>query len=294
MPTTLVRARKGALVLAVSLTAIVTASSAAAVTSISSSGYGLGVDLTVLGFLPVTLGPIASASGASPPGPYNATNSVLTLNSTLGVGSILDGLSVNTGVLTGSASSPWTPTPTGTGTGTVNGLTSLTLSSLLGSELGISATTISSTSSVSGSGSLEAFGSTTIEDLVISGSAVGSTITVGGTVAVNPPVDDVIFDAGGLEIELNRQVLTGANGPTSTADGITTDALYIDFNSFLLGTNLVSGDITVGESEAAITGPPTTGVIPEPGTWGLFLAGFAGLGAALRVRRRAASTSAAT
>jgi hypothetical protein len=206
----------------------------------------------------------------------------------------LGSLQLKTGLLTGSASSPFMPTPTGTGTGTVNNITSLNMIAGLVKELGISATTISSTSSVSGSGSLEAFGSTTIEDLVISGTAIGLTpITVGATAAVNPAPDDIIFDSGGLEIELNRQVTTGADGPTSTADGITTDALYIDFTNFALGTGLVNGAVVVGESQAGIMGPPSL-VIPEPGTWALMLAGFAGLGASLRARRRTASAHAST
>jgi len=278
-----------ALAVAAGLTLV--AAPAGAITSISSSGYGLGIDLTVLGFLPVTLGPIASDSGSSPPGPYSGSNSVLSLNSSLGLGSALSplgSLQLKTGLLTGSASSPFMPTPTGTGTGTVDNITSLNMVAVLVKELGISATTISSTSNVSGSGSLEAFGSTTIEDLVISGTSIGSTIKVGATAAVNPAPDDVIFDAGGLEIELNRQTFTGADGATSTADGITTDALYIDFNNFALGTGLVDGDIVVGESQASIFGPPTP-VLPEPGTWALMLVGFAGLGAALRARRRTAS-----
>jgi len=285
------RIRMSALVVAAGLTLV--AAPAGAVTSISSGGYGLGIDLTVLGFLPVTLGPIASDSHTSPPSPYGGSDSVLSLNSTLGLGAALSplgSLQVKTGILTGAASSPFAPTPTGTGSGTVNNITSLNMISGLVKQLGISATTISSTSNVSGFGSLEAFGSTTIEDLVISGTAIGSTITVGASAAVNPTPDDVIFDAGGLEIELNRQVFTGADGPLSTADGITTDALYIDFSNFALGTGLVNGDIVVGESQASIFGAP---VLPEPGTWALMLAGFAGLGAALRSRRRTVSASTA-
>jgi hypothetical protein len=282
-----------ALAVAAGLT-LVAAPPAGAVTSISSSGYGLGVNLTVLGFLPATLGPIASDSGSSPPGPYSGSNSVLSLNTTLGLGSALSplgSLQVGTGVLTGSASSPFMSAPTGTGTGTVNNITSLNMVAALVKELGITATTISSTSNVSGAGSLQAYGSTTIEDLVISGTAVGSTITVGASGAVNPTVDDTIFDSGGLDIVLNMQVPTGANGPTSMADGITTDALYIDFTNFALGTGVLNGDVVVGESQAGILGSP---VIPEPGTWALMLVGFAGLGAALRARRRTASASAAT
>ena len=282
------RKTSGALALAVGLTALAAASAANAVTSISSSGYGLGVDLTVLGFLPVTLEPLASASGSSPPGPYNSTNSVLLLNTSLGLAPV-GSLQTGTATLTGSASSPFTPTPTGTASGTVNNLSGLTLLSLLGTELGVSATTISSTSSVSGSGALSAFGSTTIEDLVINGTAVGSTITVGGAGAVNPGIDDVIFNSGGLEIELNRQTPSG-NGITS--DGITTDALYIDFSNFALGTGLLNGDIILGQSQANIVGPAQA--LPEPGAWALMLVGFAGLGGALRARRRLASMRVAT
>jgi len=36
--------------------------------------------------------------------------------------------------------------------------------------------------------------------------------------------------------------------------------------------------------------PPTPGAVPEPGTWAMFLGGFGLMGAAIRRRKRQAST----
>lgn len=260
-------------------------------TMISSSGDGLDVSVTltppILPPIVVGIGPLASASGSAP-GPYNSTNSVVTLDAITSIGGLLN-FGDGTGVLTGTASSPFMPTPTGTGIGTLaetGGVAdTFGLFSLLGSPLlEISADTISSTSDVSGFGSfLTATGQSTITDLTISGSLLGAPITISGT--INPTVNDVIFNSGGILIELNKQVVTGAGGFKSTGESITTDALYIQISnladSALLGTDLLSADIAVGQSFAGITQ-----VLPEPSAWALMLTGFAGLGAALRVRRR--------
>lgn len=264
------------------------ASPAAAVTGISSSGQGLVVNLDVLTILPVSLDLGDSGVGTAP-GPYSLSNSFLsaTASANIEIGSVILPIKIGavnvttagTNDISGSASSGFMPVLTGTGTGTISDLSSLDVSSLLdGTQLGISATTLSSTSTVTGFGSLDAFGASTIENLniIVNGTALSFTVT-------GAP-DQVIFDTGGLLIELNRQVLTGANGPASTADGITTDALYIQFSNFLLGTNLLNGNIDLGQSFASITGP--AGPAPEPGAWALMLTGFAGMGAALRMRRR--------
>lgn len=275
----LLKKSSSALAVAVGLTVLVAAPQANAVTNISSSAYGLDANLSILSLVGVGVGPVAVASGTAPPA-YNNSQTVASLSSTTTLVP-LESLVVTTGVLTASASSPFatlTSTPTGTATATVNGL-SLNLGSTLSSILGVSATTVTSTSSVSGSGFLNATGSTSLENLLINGSAIGSPISLSGTVM--PSANDIVFNSGGLLIELNRQVPAG-NGTTS--DGITTDAIYIDFTNFILGTGLLNGDIIVSQSQADILG--SAQAVPEPGVWALMLIGFAGLGVAMRARRR--------
>ncbi len=265
------------------------ASPAGAVTSISSSSYGVSVDLSILSLVDVGLLPVAPASGTAP-APYSAFNQVLSVTSStslIALPLVTSGLDLNTGLITDTASSGFMPITSGTANSTIDDLTSnLGLSVSLGpllpptitSVLNISATTISSTSSVSGSGVLSATGLTTLEDLNISGTAVGGSLVAGLT--ATPSANDVIFNSLGLEIILNAQTKTG-DGITS--DGITTDAIEVIFSDFLLNGNLLNGDVVIGQSNADIFG---LAAAPEPATWALMLTGFAGLGAMLRARRR--------
>jgi hypothetical protein len=149
----------------------------------------------------------------------------------------------------GSASSG-----TGTATSTLNNL-SITLDSLFR----LTATTISSTSSVNATPS--ATGSTTIEDLVL---------TVGGqtfTVLVAPPANTDLVAIPGLTVILNQQT-----ADMSESAGITTNAIAVDFTGFLG----VTGSIDVAQSFASID--VTTPSVPELSTWAMMLLGFAGLG----------------
>jgi hypothetical protein len=273
------------------------ASPAGAVTSISSSSYGVSVDLSILSLVDVGLLPVAPASGTAP-APYSAFNQVLSVTSStslIALPLVTSGLDLNTGVITDTASSGFMPFTSGTANSTIDNLASnLGLSVSLGplvppvitSVLNISATTISSTSSVSGSGVLSATGLTTLEDLNISGTAVGGSLVAGLT--ATPSANDVIWNTGGLEIILNAQTpLAGENGTTS--EGITTDAIEVIFSDFLLNGNLLNGDVVIGQSNADIFG---LAAAPEPATWALMLTGFAGMGAALRVRRRRQAASA--
>lgn len=273
-------------VLAFALPAALIASSAGAATlPIASSAYGVWADLTVLGGITATIGPVADVSGVAPPA-YNLSSGVVDLDTSVdlttgGPVPITLGTLAATGVLTSTASSPFTPTPTSTATSTVDGLsldlktTGLTPVTILD----ITATTISSTSSASALVSPNtATGSTTIEDLTISGLAVGLTpITLTGI--VDPSVNDEIFDLGGLTITLNQQTLSG-NGYDGKA--IATDAIAIDFSSVPLGTGLVNGQIVIANSVASV---------PEPATWVDMLAAFGGAG--LLMLRRAKSQAAA-
>lgn len=239
--------------------ALVATPAGAAVTSISSSAYVLGIDLTIAG-ISVSPGPVIPAYGSSPP-VYNVQNSVASFN--------IPGL-IDSGVAGASAFSLLPPTPSGGASALITDF-----SLFIGPLLDISGTEVGSSSSVSGTGTPTASASTTIDNLAISGLVIGSTpITVTGSPAPNT----VILDNStiGLEIVLNQQT-----PDLSETAGITTDAISIIFSNFPYGLGVVNGDIDIAGSSASIV------ATPEPATWAEMLAGFAVLGFLMRGRRKA-------
>jgi len=249
----------------------------------SSSAYTVDVEenVSLLGIVNanVNVGPISPSSGAAPPS-YDNSNSVLTLSEsaslTTGLLGIQQGL--QTGLLTTNANG----TATGAeATATINDL-SLTLGTnlLLTSLLGLDATTIQSYSQANSVGGLDASGSTTIEGLVFAGSLLGG-LNLDGSLFINPDPNTVLLSIAGLSILLNEQIMLG-DGVTGI--GISTNAIHIGFDNFLLGTNLLNGDIILGHSEAfaSVGQPGTPGAVPEPGTWAMMLLGFGAVGFAMR------------
>jgi hypothetical protein len=268
---------------AMAVLAIGLAGSAHAVTDISSSAYGLGANLTVLSLVTVGAGPFSTSAGVAPAA-YSNSDTVLSVSDNLNL--ILGHQTLSTGVITTAASSPFPVTPTGTAAATVNNLgTGLGL--LFGpSLLSIGATTITSTSSVDGTGTLTALGSSDLEGLTVTGTALGG-LTIDGSLYAHAAPNTVLINLAGLEIILNEQIPSG-DGVNS--EGIQTNAIDIKFDHFALGTGLLSGGIIVAHSQADITGPavPVTPV-PEPATWAELLAGFVMIGGF--ARRRAAKTA---
>jgi hypothetical protein len=196
------------------------------------------------------------ASGSAPPA-YDVTQSLPSFSTSLGPGSL------TTGLLSDTASGD-TGTGMGSATSTLN-----KLSVSLDSIFNLSSTLISSTSSVNGTPS--ATGSTTLTGLTIS--VLGSTVDI----PVSPTPNDVVFSSAGLTITLNQQI-----PDLSESAGITTNAIALDFNKFPFGTNAVSGSVDVGQSFASLN-------VPEPSTWAMMLAGFAGLGWLAHTRGRKTS-----
>jgi hypothetical protein len=239
-------------------------SASAALVSISSSSTGLHIALNVAG-IPIMVGPVFPASGAAPP-PYDVTTS----------GSCsLPAVGLSAGMVIDTASSPLPPTETGTATSTVD---AFSFAPAGGAIFDVTAKTISSTSSVNGTS--PATGSTTIADLSLT--IAGQTFTFPGS--QTPPANDVLLAIAGLTVTLNQQI------PDKTeTEGITTNAIAIDFADFHVGSNAVNGAVDLGQSTASIA------IIPEPATWAEMLVGFAGLlgFAAYRTSRRSAAITAA-
>ena len=238
-------------------------SASAALVSISSSSTGLHIALNVAG-IPIMVGPVFPASGAAPP-PYDVTTS----------GSFsLPAVGLSAGMVIDTASSPFPPTETGAATSTVD---AFSFAPAGGAIFDVTAKTISSTSSVDGTS--PATGSTTITDLSLT--IAGQTFTFPGS--QTPPANDVLLAIAGLTVTLNQQI------PDKTeTEGITTNAIAIDFADFHVGSNAVNGAVDLGQSTASIA------IIPEPATWAEMLVGFAGLlgFAAYRTSRRSAAITA--
>ena len=232
----------------------------------------------MVGSLMVGLGPINPVSGSAPPA-YNVSHSVVSFSDSTTLAALglpADTLTITTGLLNSSASSPFPPTPTGTARASIHDLSVILADTATSTTLlDISATLIESQSSVSGFGTLKAVGSTTIQGLSVSGTLIGAPIVE----SVSPPPNTTIFDAGGLDIVLNYEVpMTGPG-----VAGITTDAIFVGLTNLPLGVPLVNGDIILSQSQAEITG--TAKSLPEPGSWALMLLGFGLTGLGLRSRR---------
>ena len=100
----------------------------------------------------------------------------------------------------------------------------------------------------------------------------------------------------GSELIINGQVVSlddgdhGFGGPGSVSVNLTKGFDSIEIVQFEDGG--VTG-LTVMENGAALGGNEVvTTAVPEPATWAMMLAGFGGLGAAMRARRRSATATA--
>ncbi|MGH9126319.1 MAG: choice-of-anchor P family protein [Acidimicrobiales bacterium] len=182
---------------------------AAAQSPATSSGYGVRVDVTLLGAPPITVGPLARADSA---GPTSATVLSATVPGVLTTGALSTSASASGGNDMASAS--------------VAGV-SLPLLSALG---GVAADNVQATCSSSASGEK---GSTTLTNATL-----GSL----GALAVNPANNTVIkININGQEVAtltLNEQVLNG--------DGsLTVNAFHLHLDGGVAGS-LGTGDVILG------------------------------------------------
>lgn len=231
---------------------------AAATTVVSSSAFGLSTNLGLLGFVGVSIAPVAPASGVAAPA-YNASNSVASVNQTLALGTpALAAVkeAVSTGLLVSTTKSTMPISAFGTASASVNQLAtglSTKLALVPAADIfSIGATTVQSTSSVFGNGALSVAGSSHIEGLTVSGLALGSLVIDG-----------------------------------SATLGLVTNAIHVYFDSFAVGGGVLNGNIIVADSAADISGGAIA-ALPEPAVWIQMLAGFVLVGVGIRGRRGAA------
>jgi hypothetical protein len=259
--------------------------------SVFTGAYSVAVDVFALGGSGGDFGPFNGAAGTSP-GPYNDSNTLPSYSfsqvyaASAGDMVIVDGeIDISSGLASVSASSPNPGSPTGMATSTIDNL-SFGLG-YPGSPglLDVSATTVSSTSAATGVGALSATGSSTVENLVISGPDVATPVSLPGT--VSPSVDDVIYSVPGLEIALNYQ-------EPASADPAAASILTLPLVIVLRGYQSLYGDVAFAASGAIISPSADTSLafqpamaqsaVPEPLAWAELILGATWIGALARRR----------
>ena len=248
-------------------TFVMQSSAYADVTGGDSKGYGIFVALELIGIPVLTIPETAVAQGTAP-GPYSDFDQVLSV----GVGVPLVA-SVATGVLEANATSDING---GAGNrfafsdSLVDDLDVIVGPSAVGPNLlEVTADTIGSSSIITGDyASMTPLGSMILENL---------TISVSGTslnIPISPAPNTILFDALGIRIVLNEQfsITNLANASQVT------NAIHIELDEAVTGGGLLSGDIIIAHSDAAMVA-----VVPEPAT---FVCLGAGLGLLALLRRR--------
>lgn len=249
----------------------------AEVTSGSSTGYGIFVDVDVLSsVLALNAGPASISSGSAPPA-YNDVDSLPSLSVSTLLGS------VTTGVLNSSASSNIDGTLGSKNVNAAGSVDNLNLSlGVLVNVLQVQASVIGSTTTVSGDfGVLNANSTSTLTGLTI------SVLGVPLSIPLNPaPNTGLSVALAGLSIILNEQITT----PTANSLKRETNALAIRLtNVNVAGIGILNGTILVGHSEAimfAQADPPPA--VPEPSSIALLGVGAGLVGGRHWLKRRKA------
>lgn len=237
-------AARGSIVAQIALAACIAGGAQADITDATSNGYGISADLTLL-ILQLEVLPQAYADGSAP-GPYaNDNTAVNALFSAAGLAN------VGADVLSGEATSDVDGSSgnrTTTGNGTVTGLGA---DVVLGTILNLSAGVIEADSAVTGDyGSLAANGSSILTDVDLS--ILGTTLTVDANAAPNT----VLFDALGIQVVLNEQII-GGNGIDGRS--LEVNAIRISFDDVAAGLGLLNGDIKIAHAYSEMNA-----VVPAP------------------------------
>jgi hypothetical protein len=260
------------------LSALTPTQSQAANISASSSGYGMFVDVNALNVVNLDVGPLPVGVGGTAPAPYADADTVLNVSVSSSV-PVVASAAATAGAISATASSNVNGglgvRLTSASGGVVDaGIDALTLP-IIGpgiSLLGIDAT-LSSTAQISGDfGSLTASGTTTIQNLALTISAIPVDLSayVNVAVAPNTSVNLAALGIANASLILNEQIIAG-------------DQSSIVVNAFHLNVNIansITAQVILGHSQAQ-----QTAIIPEPATSILGSCGVAVAGA-LRRRRR--------
>lgn len=267
--------------------AVAMSSSAFASPVMSSAADAASVNLSVADTVKADV-KLAPVSGTAPPS-YNNNATLLTINEgvSLFTGLVSGNEGLTTGVVHSHAASAGVTSATGS-TDIDNagfGLTSSLLNALPLVGLGLSADTITSTTTAGiNSSGLYAFGDSTIENLGLQGSILAG-LGIDVSLFADPNPNTSLLVLPGLKIVLNEQ------STTQTADSISmfTNAIHVSLNDYLFQGKLLNGDVILGHSEASVTG--YAGAVPEPATWALMILGFGVAGQSLRTARRREQTA---
>lgn len=237
--------------------------------AVSGASEGAGVQASVSLLVPLLNLNIPNVSGSAP-APYSLSDTFASVKAPTSV------LTLNTGILTGSASSDVdgaAGSRTTSGTGTVNG----TVLDVL-SKVSLTASVLSSTSTITGDfGSLLANGSSIITNAVLTIDQPlllpNIVINLNASAAPNTVVSNAALAALGISVILNEQIQSCSSFMCS----LETNALHIGLTP--LGLQLASADVKLGHSYASMTA-----VVPEASEWTMMLAGLGLVGFAARKR----------
>lgn len=251
---------------------------AKAAVTFSSGAYDTSVHISA-GSTVVADASTGAIAGSTAPA-YNLSGGQASVNQSFTLasgtlGTAKEGL--QTGLVSTSASSG---ASSATGSASLANVSSQLTNQLLGDLLptvnfGLGASAISSTTTVGiDANGLFGTGSSSLAGLTLSGTALGS-LSIDGSLYANPAANTVLLSLAGLKVILNEQLSTASAGGLS----MQTNAVHIALTNYSLAGSLLTGDIILGHSEAAVSG------VPEPATWGMMLVGFGLIGAASRRRR---------
>lgn len=266
-------ARRLGLGLAVLAGAAQVAPASAAVVSASSVAFGETLTLVTAPPLvaPVTLtSPQQPVASGTAPAPYNVTQTAIPL----AVGTVL-----STGTLTSTAASNVDGLAGARSVNASSTVQNLAISIL--TVLGLTADSVFSSADISGSpGALTPLATTTIANLRLAGALVPT-----GVIAPNT----VILNAAGVKVTLNEQTLTGAG---TNDQALLVNAIDISIanatqpvvGSLTGETQLLNGNILIGQSRASLTAVADNTPVPEPASMLLLATGLFGI-ALCRTRR---------
>jgi uncharacterized repeat protein (TIGR01451 family) len=228
---------------AAALIGLLIPAAATAATSANSSAYGEKVTLSLLpllgGGVNVGSGPVPQVSGTAP-APYSQTNMLASAS----VSASLLGNILSTGVINVAAAS------------TVPGTDQVSASAMVDNPqlaavgnlqlVTLAASQITSSAAIGGTCGAAL---TTTGASVLTGAKLGG-VLASGNLNANPAPNTQVVNIAGIRIVLNEQIAAGDGVSTAS---LTVNAVHVYVaNAALTGLGVLSGDIVIGQSQAAL------------------------------------------